>query len=287
MPAWLPACLLLLLPRPSATQLSLTVAVVLSPGFVEKYTPPPSSRNAVGYSGLAYDVFTQALDTVCARYNSSYCQASLSFIEEAAYGALDPATGTWSGAIGALVSGRADIAISDININYARSQVVDFTGSWLDAPLAFLASPVVPTSRPDLWSWLLPFTPSVWYALLGMTTLFAVSLAWLERLSPFSFRNLPPVRGREELRQRVNMKDTWHRAVNSLLGQGPWGIDLSSHSARVIWWAMAFLSLFTSTTYTSSLTTILTRTLPFQPIGSILDIQVRAAAAPLAAWLRH
>ena len=106
-----------------------------------------------------------------------------------------------------------------------------------------------------------------------MTTLFAVSLAWLERWSPFSYRNLPPARGMEELRQRINMKDSWHRAVNALLGQGPWGIDLSSHSSRLIWWAMAFLSLFTTTFYTSSLTSQLTAALPYTPINSLADIQ--------------
>jgi ABC-type amino acid transport substrate-binding protein len=251
--------------------LTLNVAVVLSPFFVERHT---STAGAPFYSGLAIDVFQSALDTVCKLFNSSYCAASFNFTEYTAYGAPDPATGAWSGAIGALASGAADIAVSDINENLARSRVVAFTGSWLDAPLAFLMSPGAPDEPPpDLWAWLLPFSPPVWYALLGMTCLFAVSLAWLERLSPFSFRNLPPVRGREEQRQRVNMKDTWHRAVNSLLGQGPWGIDLSSHSARVIWWAMAFLSLFTTTFYTSSLTSILSRAQPPPPIASLADLQ--------------
>ena len=245
------------------------MAVVLSPLFVERYTLP--SGGAI-YSGLAIDVFTSALQTIC-QLNSSFCAPRLNYTEVTAYGSLDEATGKWSGAIGALVDGWADIAVSDVNENLARSRVVDFTGSWLDAPLAFLALPVLPAQGSNLFTWLLPFTPEVWWCLLGMTTLFATSLAYLERLSPFSFRNLPPVRGREELRQRVNMKDAWHRAVNSLLGQGPWGIDLSAHSARVIWWAMAFLSLFTTTFYTSSLTSILTRAVPTQPISSLADIQ--------------
>jgi hypothetical protein len=40
----------------------------------------------------------------------------------------------------------------------ARSRVVDFTGSWLDAPLAFLALPVLPAQGSNLFTWLLPFT---------------------------------------------------------------------------------------------------------------------------------
>ncbi len=38
---------------------------------------------------------------------------------------------------------------------------------------------------------------------------------------------------------------------------------MSSHSARLMWWAMAFLSLFTTTFYTSSLTSQLSASAPF------------------------
>jgi len=251
--------------------LPLTAVVVLAPGFAEVTTLPSGEQI---FSGIAISVFQRALSAIHENNSSAPLYDNITYVTTRSYGAFNATSGVWSGAIGELVAGRADIAVGDINENLARSRVVQFTGSWLDAPLAFLASPIVPVARTDLWGWLRPFSPSVWYCLLAMTTLFAVSLASLEKYSPFSFRNLPPVRGREELRQRVNMKDAWHRAVNSLLGQGPWGIDLSSHSARLIWWAMAFLSLFTTTFYTSSLTSQLTKPTPFTPISSLADIQV-------------
>jgi hypothetical protein len=248
----------------------LRAALVEAKGFVDRTTLPDGTAI---FSGIAIDVFEAALDQICdVSPSSCWAKREVVYYTVSEYGA-NTSSGVWTGAIGELQAGRAEVAVGDINENLQRSRVVDFTGSWLDAPLAFLASPVTPVARANLWGWLRPFSSDVWLSLLAMTALFAVSLAWLERYSPFSFRNLPPVRGREELRQRVNMKDTWHRAVNALLGQGPWGIDLSSHSARLIWWAMAFLSMFTTTFYTSSLTSQLSAAVPYTPINSLADIQ--------------
>lgn len=185
----------------------LRAVVVVAKGFVESTVLPDGTEV---FSGLAIDVFEAALDRICDETPAScWAKREVSYYPTNAYG-TNTSTGEWSGAIGELQAGRADVGVGDINENLLRSRVVTFTGSWLDAPLAFLASPVTPLVRANLWGWLRPFSYGVWLSLLSMTALFAVSLAWLERFSPFSFRNLPPVRGREELRQRVNLKDTWH-----------------------------------------------------------------------------
>ena len=270
MKRFLSACLLLA-PTCVVYSLPLTVVVVENKGFVERVLLPTGE---VLYTGMAIDVFEAALDHICATSPVCYSKQEVTYFQspDNVYGG-NTSSGVWTGVIGELQAGRADVGVGDINELLSRSRVVDFTGSWLDAPLAFLASPVTPAITSNLFGWLRPFTNGVWLSLLAMTALFAVSLARVERWSPFSYRNLPPVRGTEELRQRINMKDSWHRAVNSLLGQGPWGIDLSSHSSRLLWWAMAFLSLFTTTFYTSSLTAQLTAALPYTPINSLADIQ--------------
>ena len=248
---------------PHGDSAPLTVAVVLQTGFVERTILPDGKPL---FSGMAIEVFEAALDTIC----KSSALPCWDMTEDGSSYILNS---TVEDVITSVEKGLADVGVGDVNEILSRTQRVNFTGAWLDAPLAFLASPLAPTIVSNLWGWLRPFTTEVWLCLLAMTALFAVSLAWLERWSPFSFRNLPPPRGREELRQRVNMKDTWHRAVNSLLGQGPWGIELSSHSARLIWWAMAFMSLFTTTFYTSSLTSQLVAQPASTAINSITDIQ--------------
>lgn len=207
----------LLLPPPAAA-LPLTVAVILVPGFVDKVELPNSEP---AYTGLAIQVFHAALDTICKTGPECWSKDELKYIEAENEGD-NTTTGAWTGVLGQLQRGEADVGVGDINELLIRTRVVSFSGSWLEAPLAFLALPVTPPRSSYLWGWLRPFTPAVWLCLLALTALFAVSLAWLERWSPFSYRNLPPPRGREELRQRVNMKDTTHRAVNSLLGQGRW-----------------------------------------------------------------
>ena len=54
-----------------------------------------------------------------------WCQVSLQ--EDGRYGALDENTGRWSGMIGSVMSGSADLAVADITQTAMRESVVDFT----------------------------------------------------------------------------------------------------------------------------------------------------------------
>lgn len=47
--------------------------------------------------------------------------------EQEEYGSWNPKRKTWSGAIGEIYAGRADISISDFSVTNARLNVVDFT----------------------------------------------------------------------------------------------------------------------------------------------------------------
>ncbi len=269
------ALLLLLLLLPTCLPLPLNVVVVLAPSFVERTVLP---TGAAVYSGLAIDVFERALATICDRTAPCYRREEVTYSEAPVYGLLNPSTGVWTGAIGELVAGRADVAVGEISVNLARTAAVNFTSAWLDAPLGFLVPRVLKARTTDLWSWLRPFSANLWLALLGCTAVFALSLAWLDKLSPFSTRNLPPLQGREADRQLMGQREAWHRSITNLLGQGPWGMDLSAHSSRLIFWAMAFLSLFTTTFYTSSLTAQLNIALApstSTQVSSLGDIQVR------------
>lgn len=68
-------------------------------------------------------IFGRILTELCATLNFSF--DIVSEVEE--YGSWNPKDKTWSGAVGELYAGRADISISDISITSARVNVVDFT----------------------------------------------------------------------------------------------------------------------------------------------------------------
>ena len=53
------------------------------------------------------------------------CQVSLQ--ADGRYGGLDENTGHWSGMIGSVISGSADLAVADITQTAMRETVVDFT----------------------------------------------------------------------------------------------------------------------------------------------------------------
>ena len=52
--------------------------------------------------------------------------------EDMKNGAKDPVTGQWSGMIGAVMDGTADLAITDLTITADREEAVDFTSPFMD-----------------------------------------------------------------------------------------------------------------------------------------------------------
>merc|ERR1719348_430260 len=63
---------------------------------------------------------------------------TLDFVKDGRYGAFNKSTGSWSGMVGAVVEGAADIAIADITITSRREQAVDFTYPFMDSGIGLL-----------------------------------------------------------------------------------------------------------------------------------------------------
>lgn len=77
----------------------------------------------VNENGDLDGMFGRILRELCTTLNFSL--NVVSEVEE--YGIWNPKKNTWSGAIGELYNGRADISISDFSITSARFNAVDFT----------------------------------------------------------------------------------------------------------------------------------------------------------------
>lgn len=61
----------------------------------------------------------------------------LYIVGDGKYGALS-GTGRWTGLVGDLLSGTADMAVTSFSINSARSRVVDFTSPFYSTSLGIL-----------------------------------------------------------------------------------------------------------------------------------------------------
>ncbi|EFC45168.1 predicted protein [Naegleria gruberi] len=68
--------------------------------------------------------------------------------------------GNWSGTIGEIISGRADVMIGPLTITQSRHQVMDFTTSFFDVGLSILT--LKQGEESNLFSFLLPFSWEVW-----------------------------------------------------------------------------------------------------------------------------
>lgn len=93
-------------------------------------------------AAIACSVCTMACVTAppqCSRAHTSRLRACL----DDAGGALQT-SGKWTGVVGELVDGNADVALFPLTRTLARSQAVDLTHSFLDAGLSLLVQDYAP-----------------------------------------------------------------------------------------------------------------------------------------------
>lgn len=72
------------------------------------------------YEGFVVDL-AEELKT---RFNRQF---EIHLVPDQQYGHINPETGKWSGLIGYLEAGNADVAIADLTVTEERAQIVDFT----------------------------------------------------------------------------------------------------------------------------------------------------------------
>ena len=82
------------------------------------------------------------------------CKFGIQMVADNKYGTYDPATGKWTGMVGEVISGAADMAVADISINAMREKAVDFTVPFMHLGINALykksRSQSVPLSADDL-----------------------------------------------------------------------------------------------------------------------------------------
>ncbi|XP_058833785.1 uncharacterized protein LOC131691421 isoform X7 [Topomyia yanbarensis] len=90
----------------------------------------------------------------------------------------------WSGIVGELVSGSADMSFAPLSVSKERARVIDYSIPFFHGGVSLLAAP---QSNPDvpLLAFLLPFSPELWIAIFTSLNITAVAVAIYEWLSPF------------------------------------------------------------------------------------------------------
>ncbi|XP_066264897.1 glutamate receptor ionotropic, delta-1-like [Branchiostoma lanceolatum] len=100
--------------------------------------------------------------------------------EDGQYGA-EKDDGTWSGMVGELVSGRADIALAAMTISSKREKVVDFTSQYMDYGTGLIMKKPKEGMR-EQFAFFLPFKMTVWIVVVASIVVVVVELNLLSRV---------------------------------------------------------------------------------------------------------
>ena len=218
---------------------TLRVVTLSDPIFLSAELQPNGSYK---YGGYLYELWKM----VAREMNLNY-QIVLS--GTSSYGNLDT-NGTWTGLVGELAYGRADVALASLDMRLDRASVIDY----LDASPVDLSMPGFYVRRGHqetsqlyglLSSLLKPLDANVWWTLLG----FVLTMSVMLRIS-LNFN-----RDRAENRQTVD-ELPWTACLlscfMSMVRQG-WTTVPNSLSARMVTISCWILGIVISASYTTNL----------------------------------
>ncbi|XP_041364194.1 ionotropic receptor 25a-like [Gigantopelta aegis] len=226
---------------------------------VTKHEPPFVFRNQTGdttvFTGYAIDTF----DIVAKRLGVEY---TLYEVEDNQYGAKKP-DGTWSGIIGDLVSGSADVAVAALPMTTERENVIDMTTPFYE----FGGIQIVmkgSQTEPSLMAFTTVFSGAVWACYAALLVVCGVLIFVCERFSPYA-----PARLTDWTKFTVS-EGLWFVAV-SFTQTGPESIP-QTFSARILIAGFWFFCSIMMATYTANLAAYLTTSRMTIPIESLDDL---------------
>ncbi|XP_046833822.1 glutamate receptor ionotropic, kainate 2-like isoform X3 [Vespa crabro] len=171
---------------------------------------------------------------------------------DSVYGSYINKTGKWSGMIGKIMAGRADLAITDLTITSDRESAVDFTMPFMNLGISIIFKK--PTkATPSLFSFLSPFSNDVWLCLLASYIFVSVLFSVIGRLCPAEWNNpYPCIEEPEELENQFTLKNSFWFTIGSIMQQGSdlAPIGFSTRMMAGCWW---FFCLIIVSSYTANL----------------------------------
>lgn len=236
------------------------------PYFMLKSTSSKQEGND-RFEGYAVDLIHELSNLIGFKYKFKE-------VDDQKYGAgtVQPnGTKIWNGMIGEIISGRADLAISDLTITSAREEAVDFTLPFMNTGISILFKK--PENKvTTLFSFLSPFSLDVWLWVLGAYTTVSLILYFVGRISPYEWTNAYPCRQQDTvLHNSFSVLNSFWFTIGSLMQQGS---DLAPKSMATrsmagIWY---FFTLIMISSYTANLAAFLTVERIVYPIENAKDL---------------
>ncbi|XP_047350396.1 glutamate receptor 1-like [Vespa velutina] len=196
-------------------------------------------------------MFGRILKELCVSLNFSL--KVVSKVDE--YGRWNPNDNTWSGAIGEIYAGRADISISDFSMTSARLNVVDFTFPLVSSKNCIFIKE--PNKFAIKWSsYFQTLSHSVWIAKFGVLVFATIVLVFL-KIKIGTDRNIGQLLS-------DNFLEIWGIFCQQGLADFP---DRSS--LRIAYLSMFLSAVVLSAAYSAALISFLTSAIPVLPFHSL------------------
>lgn len=191
----------------------------------------------VKFSGFCVDLLDKLSEELSFKYE-------LHLSPDGVYGIAN-ITGHWTGMIGEVIAGKADLAIADITITENRERVTDFTLPFMTAGLVAVTKRGEPRSPGGIWSFFLPLTREVWiYVLLATAcTIFVMYIS--ARLSFREWTIADDGKGGECMINRFNLFNCFLFVLTTLLHQRV-SLDPRAPATRTLagfWYFFTFIVL--------------------------------------------
>ncbi|KAK6176143.1 hypothetical protein SNE40_014482 [Patella caerulea] len=163
--------------------------------------------------------------------------------------------GTWTGMVGDILRGGADVATGPLQITLEREEAVDFSKPVLTSSSRLLVK------KPEMqWEGLgilaKPFTHELWFFILLAIIIVSVLFYLISRLSPYSWLKKLPEKDRRFAVDTFNLKNSFLFVFSTITWQG-YREAPRCFSGRVLaafWWIFTFFMIIA---YTANLTAFL------------------------------
>ncbi|CAL8323674.1 unnamed protein product [Merluccius merluccius] len=157
-------------------------------------------------------------------------------VKDSRYGSPD-ASGSWSGMIGEVMRGEADLAVAPLTVTATREQVIEMTTPFMQTGLSFLLNKNV-TCKEHQFGFLSPFSTNMWVGVLIAFVLTGLCVFLVARISPQEWE--PDT----ESRSFTLVHSFWYiTGALTLQGAGPHPKAVSGRLVSAVWWVFAILLL--------------------------------------------
>uniref|UniRef100_T1IYW2 Glutamate receptor ionotropic, kainate 2 n=1 Tax=Strigamia maritima TaxID=126957 RepID=T1IYW2_STRMM len=178
---------------------------------------------------------------------------------------------TWNGQIGEILNGHAQIAVGDLTITSSREEVVDFSTPFMNLGITLLFR-AKEKQKPELFSFLSPFSVEVWIYMLAAYSGVSCVLFILARFSPYEWDNpYPCITDPDSLENNFTLLNSLWFTIGTVMQQGS-DVAPRATSTRIVGAMWSFFTLIIISSYTANLAAFLMLEPSISPIDVIEDL---------------